>query len=74
MTAQRQQTEQNGVLRRFVPCGGHRTTTLETQAARLDEVGQSIRVTKDRVREIQNKALMKLRRLLAEPSQRLTPL
>ena len=57
--------EQDDVRLRFAP---HHTTTAEAQATMLNEVGHVISATKDRLGEIQNKALMKLRGLLAEPA------
>ncbi len=67
ITADRQLAERNDVLLRFGLCREHHTTTPEAQAAMLYGVGDLIGATKDRVREIQDKALMKLRGLLAKP-------
>jgi DNA-directed RNA polymerase sigma subunit (sigma70/sigma32) len=60
--------ERNNVLLRFGLCCAHHTTTPEAQAAMLYEVGDLIGVTKDRLRAIQNEALMKLPGLFAKPS------
>ena len=60
--------ERNNVLLRFGLCCAHHTTTPEAQAAMLHAVGDLIGVTKDRLRAIQNEALMKLPGLFAKPS------
>jgi hypothetical protein len=67
-TAHGQQAEQADVHLRFALCCKQHTTTPAARAAMLVEVGHLIGVTKDQIQEIQNKARMKLRRLLAERS------
>jgi hypothetical protein len=62
------QGELNDVLLRLAPCRGNHATTPEARASMLDEVGHLIGSTKDRLRGIQNKALMRLPMLFAEPS------
>jgi hypothetical protein len=67
-TGRREPAEQNGVFQYFGLHGGLHTATPASQAALLVEVGHMIGVTKDRVRTMQNKALLKLRGLFAESS------
>ena len=69
---QRELGERGGALQEEVGVGEEESTE-KTRTLTLEQVGQIIGVTKERVRQIQNKALQKIRDALEEVTPRESP-